>query len=168
MHQGLTNETGNPIADADNPVPISSEGITISQTPAITAGAYIAGDTVGGLLTFANAARITGGGGVIKDVKLIDDAGQDVELELWLFNQIFTPIADNTPWDPSEADLENWIATITIETYFAAGTESVANPDASKRYDLVGTSLFGQLVTRGAPTYAATDDITVKVGLLQD
>ena len=38
----------------------------------------------------------------------------------------------------------------------------------TRRIDLSGTSLFGQLVTRGAPTYAATDDITVKVKLLQD
>jgi len=38
----------------------------------------------------------------------------------------------------------------------------------AQRYDLTGTSMFGQLVTRGTPTFAAVDDVTVKIGLLQD
>ena len=151
---------------------ITTSGTTISQTPTVTAGAYVADDAVGGLLTFANAAASTGGGGVIKTVIIVDDAGQDVELELWLFNQTFTAMADNAAWAPSEADLENVVGVISTEDsaqgWLAAGTPSVITIDVATRYDLTGTSLFGQLVTRGTPTFAATDDVTVKVGLLQD
>ena len=149
---------------------VSTDGITISQTPAITAGAYIANDVVGGLLTFAAASRAIGWGGVIKDMVILDDAGQDAALELWLFDQTFTPVADNAPWAPAEADLENLVCIITTANgaYFPAGTPSAAMVEVSQRYDCVGTSLFGQLVTRGTPTYAATDDISVKIGLLQD
>jgi len=145
-------------------------GNVISQTPAITAGAYAAGDTVGGLLTFANAARMSGGGGVITDIIIVDDAGQDAELELWLFDRTFTAIADNAAWAPAEADLENCIAVISTSgwTWRAAGTPSVVNAECTRRYDLTGTSLFGQLATRGTPTYVATDDITVKVKVLAD
>jgi hypothetical protein len=50
---------------------VGSPGTTISQTPTITAGAYAAGDAVGGLLTFANAARVSGGGG---SAQLSEDA----------------------------------------------------------------------------------------------
>lgn len=149
---------------------VGSPGISISQTPTITGGAYAANDAVGGLLTFANAARVTGGGGVIKDVILLDDAGQDAEVELWLFNATFTAMTDNAPWAPSEADLRKLVAIITTSdgAWFAAGTPSAARIEVSQRYDLTGTSLFGQLVTRGTPTFVATDDVTVIIGLLQD
>jgi hypothetical protein len=150
---------------------IHGEGITISQTPAISAGAYAANDAVGGLLTFALVGRqVSEGGSVLIDVLIVDDAGQDAELELWLFNQTFTAMADNAAWAPAEADLENCIAVVSTSgsTWRAAGTPSVINIECTRRIDLAGTSLFGQLVTRGTPTYAATDDITVKIKLLQD
>ena len=151
---------------------VGSTGTTISQTPTITAGAYSAGDAVGGLLTFANAGRVSGGGGVIKTVTIIDDAGQDAELELWLFDRTFTAMSDNAAWAPSEADLENHIGVISTEDssqgWLAAGTPSTITIDVATGFDLNGTSLFGQLVTRGTPTYAATDDLTIKVKVMQD
>ena len=155
---------------ATGEVSVSSSGVTISQTPTVTAGAYVANDAVGGLLTFANAVRVNGGGGVIKDMIILDDAGQDSTMELWLFRETFTAMADNAPWAPSEADLRKLVAIITTGdgAWFAAGTPSAARIEASQRYDLIGTSLFGQLVTRGTPTFAATDDVTVIIGLLQD
>lgn len=149
---------------------VGGDGITISQTPTITAGAYAAGDAVGGLLTFANAGRQTGVGGVIKNIILIDEAGIDTSLELWLFDQAFTPMADNAAWAPSTADLQNLVGIIYSSngSWSAAGTPSVNDIEVSKRYDVVGTSLYGQLVTRGTPTFVATDDITVKLCLLRD
>lgn len=149
---------------------VSSAGITISQTPTVTAGAYSAGDAVGGLLTFANAARESGAGGVIKDVLILDDAGQSVEMELWLFSETFTAMSDNAAWAPSEADLRKLVAIVSTAdgAWFAAGTPSAARVECSQRYDCAATSLFGQLVTRGTPTYAATDDVTVILGLLTD
>lgn len=154
-------------------VVVNSKGTTISQTPTVTAGAYSADEAVGGLLTFENAATPTGndvGGGIIKDLIILDDAGQDAELELWLFSETFTAMVDNAAWNPSQADLRNLVAVISTANgaWFDAGTESVARIEVSQRYDLDGTSLFGQLVTRGTPTYTATDDVTVILGLLQD
>lgn len=149
-----------------------SNGVTISQTPTITAGAYAAGDAVGGLLTFANAALVAGGGGVILSAVIIDDAGQDAELELWLFNQTFVAMADNAPWAPAEADLEHLVGIISTEDsaqgWLAAGTPSAVDIEVSKRFDCAATSLYGQLVTRGTPTFVAVDDLTLKLGLLQD
>ena len=149
---------------------VGSPGISISQTPTVTAGAYLANDVVGGLLTFASAARVSGGGGVIKSMIILDDAGQDAQLELWLFYESFTNMSDNAPWAPSEADLRKLVAVITTSdgAWFAAGTPSAAVVEASQRYDLAGTSLFGQLVTRGTPAYVATDDISVIISVLQD
>ena len=167
---GYGGEEGDEWIPPDGGIGVTSHGITITQTPTITAGAYVAGDAVGGLLTFADAARLTGGGGVIKDVLIIDDAGVSVELELWLFDQIFTAIADNAAWAPTEADLENLvtvISTVDID-YFDASNHTVVPVEVARRYDCVGVDLFGQLVTRGTPTYDAIDDLTVKILLLQD
>jgi hypothetical protein len=157
-------------AGANHVGQVGSPGITVPLTPVITGGLYAANDAVGGLLTFANAARVAGLGGVIKDMIIIDDAGQNAELELWLFNQTFTAMADNAAWAPSEADLENCIGVIsTLDgTWRAAGAHSVCDVEVAKRYDLVGTSIFGQLVVRGTPTFAAVDDVTVKLRMLQD
>ena len=148
---------------------LNSSGKSISQTPAVTAGAYSANDVVGDILTFTFAAN-SGKGGVIKDVIIIDDAGQDAVMELWLFNATFTAIADNDAWDISQADSRNLVAIISTSNgaWYATGTESVAMIEASQRYDVTGTSLFGQLVTRGTPTFSATDDVTVIIGLLTD
>jgi len=153
-------------------VDVQGQSIAISQTPTVTAGAYSANDAVGGLLTFASAGRSAGGSGVIKNVLIIDDAGQDAVLELWLFNATFTAMSDNAAWAPSQADLRKLIAVISTNDgdWFAAGTPSVARVEVSQNYNLAaaGTSLFGQLVTRGTPTFAATDDVSVIIQLLQD
>lgn len=166
----IDDKTGEFIDITDLSFGIATNGDTISQTPTVTAGAYSANDAVGGLLTFANAALVSGGGGVVKNLLILDDAGQDAELELWLFKETFTAMSDNAAWAPSEADMRKLVGIVTTANgaWFAAGTPSAAVVEASQRYDLVGTSLFGQLVTRGTPTFAATDDVTVIVGLLQD
>ena len=150
---------------------VGGEGITIAVTPTVSASSiYAAGDCVGGSMTFANAARVSGLGGVIKNMLIDDDAGQDDELELWLFSEAFTAPGDNAPWAATEADLHNLVAIITTTdgAYFSAGTPSTARVEVSQRYDLAATSMFGQLVTRGTPTYVATDDITCILGLLRD
>ena len=149
---------------------IMSEGVMPSQTPVITAGAYSANDAVGGLLTFEFAARVEGRGGIVKNVLIIDNAGQDAEFELWLFKATFTAMGDNDAWAPSKADLKNLVAIISTASgaWFAAGTLSVARIPVSQYFELDGTSLFGQVVNRGTPTFVAVDDITVILGLLQD
>lgn len=160
---------GNSIT-VDGTATITANGDTIQQTPTVTAGAYAANDAVGGLLTFANAALAAGGGGVVKSCLILDDAGQDAVIELWLFDVTFTAMVDNAPWAPSEADLRNLVCVISSNdgTWYAAGTPSACDIECSKRYDAAATSLFGQLVTRGTPTFAATDDVTVQIGVLQD
>ena len=157
---------------SDDPIlaHIQSDGITITQTPAVTAGAYSANDAVGGLLTFANAARVSCGGGVIKDVVIIDDAGQDAELELWLFDTTITAVGDNAAFAQTEAELHTLVTIVksTDGAWCASGTPSANAIEVARRYDCTGTSLFGQLVTRGTPSFSATDDVTVRIMLLQD
>lgn len=95
---------------------VSIGGAEPAQTPAITAGAYSAKDAVGGLLTFANAARVQGGIGVIEKLVITDLSIQAAELILVLFDRTFTAMADNAPFDPSDADLANCLGWIDIGT----------------------------------------------------
>ena len=137
----------------------------IVQTPTITAGAYSSGDAVGGLLEFEDACSIYKNSTLLSLVIIVDDAKQAADLRLYLFNQEFTPTADNAAFDPSDADLQNCIAVILVDDYFDAndntvGVEAVEIPITLEEGE---TSLWGQLVAAATPTYAATDDLTVKI-----
>jgi len=170
--------------DGSNPLPVSLvdggggssyigrvgyDVIQITITPTISTGIYAAGDALGGLLTFANAVRSVGGSGIVTKVVIIDRDQERAATDLVLFNQTFTPTADNAAFDPSDADLANCIGYIDVAAtdYANFVDNSVAAKSSGLRMPfpitLVGTSLFGQMVTRGTPTYTAVNDITVKL-----
>ena len=160
-------------ATGQGDVPVSRTGTTIMASSPVSAGViYAAGDNLGGLLTFANAAKVEGGGGVIMGVMLTDDAGQDADTELWLFDSTFTAGADNDAWAPVEVQLHTLVAVISTKEssqgWISAGTPSVCDIEVNRRFDCTGTSLFGRLVTRGTPTEAAIDDVRVRLMLSQD
>lgn len=163
LHQGvvLFDSAGNAISP--------SGGAVIAQTPTITAGAYHAKDAVGGKLTFANAARISGGKGVINSVTIVDDDNELAGLELWLYNQDFTASSDNAAFDPTDADNENLVGVIPISSadYFSANDNACACVrGVGLEYQCVGgTSLYGQLKCTATPTYTGTGDLTVKIGV---
>lgn len=145
---------------------------TISQTPTVSnAAIYAAKDAVGGKLTFANAARKTAEGGVIEAITIIDNDQQMAELDLVIFNDDITTGTDNAAYDPSNADLLKAVGVVTILA--ADYADLNANSLATIRglnipFQCVATSLYGQLVTRGTPTYASTSSITVILHLRQD
>lgn len=144
----------------------SGSTLVIDQTPTVSSGsAYAAGDAVGGLLTFANAALYSGGSGFISAVR-IDDLGQQMAtLELVLFDQSFTASSDNAAFAPSDADLANAVADLPIYSWYNFSTNAVGM--ASNLWIPFtcsgGTSLYGQLLTRGTPTYTSTSDIKVRL-----
>jgi hypothetical protein len=144
-----------------------SKSREITCTPVITAGAYLAGDAIGGLLTFVNAASVYKGDGKITKVVIVDDAAQEAAIDLVLYDRAFTPTADNAPWDPSDLDNQYCLGVIHIlaAEYGGGADNSVASHECDFDFTLVagGTSLFGQLMAVGTPTYAATDDVTVKI-----
>ena len=151
-------------------LPTSSKVVRVSVTPTITAaGIYASGDAVGGLLTFANAARVSGGSIVIEAATIIDNDSEVATLELILFDQTFTPTADNAAFDPTDADLANVIGVVPFSTYQTFADNSITHRSAlGLACKLAGTSLFGQLVVRGTPTYTATSDITVILHIVQN
>lgn len=146
--------------------------VVIPLTPTISAaGIYAAGDAIGGKLTFPDAVRVAGGQGTITKVVIVDDDNEKAPIDLVLFNQDFTPTADNAPFDPTDADMENCIGFIDVlgADYVAFNDNSVAMKSSGDRmpfdFDLADavTSLFGQMVVRSSPTYTAVGDLTIKI-----
>jgi len=131
----------------------------------VTAGAYSDGDVVGGLLNLSDLAG-AGGGGLITQVLLTDDAAQTAVFQLWLFDGEPTGIADNAAFAPVIADLAKVVDVIDIA---ASDYETVnSNEYALKKLDTPAVhgsgQLYGYLVLNGStPTYAATSDLTLKV-----
>ena len=152
---------------------VGGAAIVAAQTPTITAGAYSAKDAVGGKLTFANAARMVGGSGILQAITIICKTGVSAELVLTLFDTDFTANNDNVGFDPSYADLANCIAKILIaasdyHTYTTRQVAQIRNLAVPFKLPAVGTSIFGQLMCTGTPTYTATDGLTVKLHIMQD
>lgn len=142
--------------------------IQVSQTT--SAAAYEALDAIGGLMTFANAARISGGSIHIESVTIVDEDSQAAAMDLVLFRASITGPTDEVAFDPTDAELLDCIGVIefTADDYHAFTDNSVAHKDCALTATLAGTSLYGVLVARGTPTYASTSSIHCTVTLVQD
>jgi hypothetical protein len=153
--------------------PVGNNRAILSAVPVLVGAAYSAGDAVGGKLTFSEAVAKGQFSGVIDSLVLIDLAKQAIETDLYLFDRDFTATNDNAAFDPTDADLANCIGVITLVAgdYKACSDNHVAcksNVNLPFALAADGSTLYGQLVTRGTPTYVAAGDLTVKLGVQQD
>lgn len=153
--------------------------VIIKVDPTVTAGAYSAGDALGGLLTFENALAYPKRTGVILSAVLLDEASQDDETELVLFDRTFTATTDNAAFDPTDADLLNCLGVISFGAgnYYNFTDNSIATVRnvglgirnlTEDKETTDDSAIYGQLVTRGTPTYVAITDIQVILTILQD
>jgi hypothetical protein len=137
-------------------------------TPVITAGGYSAKDAVGALMTFDFGGRDPGGHGVINTVTIIDNDDEKAALELWLFDRTVTAVADNAAMDFSDADMQYLVGVIPIaaaDYYSLADNGAACVRGVGLQYNCNGAALYGQLKCTGTPTYTATTDLTVVLGI---
>lgn len=137
----------------------------IQVTPTISTGIYAAKDNVGGLMTFANAAAAGDDPIRVNAVHLVDKDQEMASFDLLLFRASITAPTDNAAFDPTDAELADYIGHIPIYAahYADLNDNAVAvapNPDRAW-VTLAGTSLYGVLVSRGTPTYTSTSDLVV-------
>lgn len=132
----------------------NSAGLTIATT------AYVSGDQLGTIFTFASAVRATGGTGYLTGVILNDKSNIIGAVDLVLFRESVTLAADNAAFAVSDADMDKAIGIISLPS----ATNLVNNRltcafDFKLPFDCVGTSLFLALITRSGHTFfgAATD-----------
>lgn len=155
-------------ANANEVVVKNGGGKSISVTPTITAGAYSAKDAVGGMMTFANAARVSGGHGVINSLTIVDKDDEKAQLELWVFNADPSGVADNAPMDFADADMAKLVGIIPISTadyYSLLDNGAACIRGVLLQFDCAATSLFAQLKCVGTPTYTGTSDLIVTLGI---
>lgn len=148
--------------------------VTVAVTPTISSSpAYTAKDAVGSLMTFANAVRASGGTGTLTSVQIVDknNTPQDAALDLVLFNATITGATDNAIFAPTDAEAATCIGIVPIlaSDYGDFSVNGIASRSGiGLDFVLAGTSLFGQLVARGTPTYSGTTDLVVTLTIVQD
>jgi len=177
---------GQAAAAASVPVVIASDQIAglnnvggytvaIKDTTAVsTTPAYTAGDAVGGKRTITGALRTSNGSGILESIQILDRANQKAAMELFIFdsNPAAATITDNAAFVFSTDDLKVLAhVTIAATDYITINSKAVATIKglgiALKGADS-STSLYAALVTTGTPTYAATTDVQLIYGILQD
>lgn len=142
----------------------------IAVTPTISTAVYAAKDAVGGLMEFANAVRDSGGSGVLQTVVVVDRDQERASMDLVLFRTSITAPTDNAAFDPTDTELADCVGVIPIYTadYSDFNDNAVASRYAGLPFTCSGTSLYGVLVARAAPTYTATNDLIVTLQINQD
>lgn len=129
--------------------------------------AYASGDQVGTLITIANAARISGGTGMIVGVSL---QGYNDGMGSWdvvfFDNSAVTLAADNAAFNlATDADILESVAIVPLSGSYDLGANRVA-----QTYNLAvpyfcsgGTSLYAALITRAGFTNASGEVLQLVV-----
>jgi len=153
---------------------VGASSITVDVVPTIDTAAYAAGDSVGGLITLANAARVAGGSGVIQSLTLADADSQNEPYQIIFLsaNPSGSTVTDQSPVNIVEADLAKIIGVVNLyagdySSFSATSVGAVANIGIG--YDLPsGTSLFVILKPTSTPDYTQTDALKLGVHLLRN
>ena len=150
-------------------MPIFNKTRVVDVTPAITAGAYAAGDVIGGLLTFD--VYSAGGGGTIRRVVMIDTDDEKAAGKLYLFNAAPSGIADNAPFVPTAADMKKLIDIVSISAadYVSINSKAAAiKRDLAIDYQTANGRVYAYWVCDATPTYTTTGDLTFRLTAWED
>lgn len=151
-------------------IEVDSGGLTTAST------SYTAGDQVGTELTFANAARVSGQGGIIVGLSVLDKpkvmSGTPAAFDFYIFTTSITGASDNSAFDDSDTDMGNLVDIIRFST--ADWVSNTSNATASRSglsigYTCAATSLFGILVCRTNHTFfGAVTDLRYALTVVRD
>jgi hypothetical protein len=133
----------------------------VTVAPTITAGAYSAGDVIGGVMEIP----VNSYSGIIRQVNVDDDDNEKAEITLYFFNAAPTAILDNAAFAPAIADLKKLVGVLVVAT--ANYTTVNSNAWAAKaavdiEYALAESGvpkLYCYGVVTATPTYTATSDL---------
>jgi len=145
----------------------AGHGFDVAVAPAVTAGAYSAGDIMGGLMTFA-VARAAGEKVTVTGVQVAIKAAVTPSLTLVLFNAdpAATTKTDNAAYSLNAADTFKVIKAIPVATLYDHGTPNIYSNDdlAIVASPAAGTvNIFGLLIDGTGVTLTSTSDIQVRV-----
>ena len=143
----------------------------IEATPTVDTAAFATGDLIGAAAIELSGA--TGGneihGGMIQSVIVTDLAKQSAALDIVFFDAdpSNTTFTENAAFDPDDADILNIIGVAAITDWKAFNDSSVGQALNLAIPFVADTKnkLYAVIVSRGAPTYGASD-VTLRVGVL--
>jgi len=180
MMLGVRNDADSALAGTDldyTPIAVSSAGkvvilrdiqrISVQSGGLTTATtSYTSGDQVGTQFTLANAARISGGGGIITGIQLISAADIIGPFDVVLTDSSITLASDNAAYAISDADALKIVALVNL-----SGAYDIGNNRIAQAFNLAipyvcsgGTSLFAGLITRSSHTFfGSTTDLQLIV-----
>ncbi len=154
---------------------VSYKGITqfIDEQLTVQAAAYASGDLVGGLIRLDNCNPDNTGrrdaGGLIQSVAIADLAAQNITKDVVFFdsNPDGTTFTENAALDIADADLLKIIGVAQVSSWFSFNDNSMGQAvNLAIPFAIAGAPLYAAIVERGAPTYASTADLHIRVGIL--
>lgn len=141
-------------------------GFDIAVQPTVTAGAYSAGDIMGGLLTFSGVAPNPNTPLIVTGVQVASKVAVTPNLTLVLFNAdpTNTTKTDNAAYSLNAADAFKVIAAIPVSTIYDHGTPNTWRAEGlGLVVQPVGTALYGLLIDGTGVTLSSTGDIQVRI-----
>lgn len=143
--------------------------VQVAQT--VTASsAYASGNAIGGLMTIANAARVSGSSGtsgtsgLLQSVMMNIKSAQTTPVDIFIFNAnpTGTTCTDKSAIAIAAADFDKVLGVVHMTDFTSGGTPSDGQAqNLAMPYALTSaTTLYACAVTRSTPTYAATSDVS--------
>lgn len=169
--------SGNVISATSNALNINTasgvgEAFSISLTPTVGTAAYIAGDSIGGVLTFASASSTSGRSIVIDSIALVDKGQQSLPVTFQWFRATPTggTYTDGSPLVYASTDYTTYAGQTRFTTadwlsYPATPTDAFASKnDLQTTLPITATSLFALLIADSSFSLTAGDIIITLSG----
>lgn len=148
-----------------------SATVTVAQT-VTAASAYASGNAIGGLITVANVARISGGSGLLQSISVSMKSAQTGQIDVVYFNANPTgsTCTDKVAFSVAAADFDKVLGVAHVTDWTSLGTPSVGQAqNLAMPFALAsGTTLYACAVTRSTPTFTSTSDVSVSTRVLQN
>ena len=103
---------------------------------------------------------------VLPDVVLLDKSAQAVAYDLALFDSdLAGTVTDKTAYAVHASDLPKSLGHLSLSAASAWGAAGgvITLSNIYKRLTLVGVNAYAVLIARGAPTYASTSDVSLRI-----
>jgi hypothetical protein len=164
------------ITDSQGRLWVRPAPVQVRIQPSITCdtSAYATGDSLCGLVTITDAARISGGSGTIQSITLLDKTqAQRAAMDILFFDRSVTVAAANAALAMSDADMVFCLGVVPIGPYNTAWPGTPLNSistllNVGLPFVCSGSAfLYAAICVRGTPTYGASD-IVLSIGIFQD
>lgn len=155
------------------PVTTGGTVVHITSAPTVTAGGYVTGNVVGGLVSLATAARVNAGSGTVLSVLVTVKTALTAPFDVLFFdtNPTNSTFTDNSALAVNVADLPFLCGVAHCVDLVSGGTPQIlqaVNCGITFKLSAAATILYAVIVMRGAETLASTSAIQMTTVIAQD